>query len=644
MTKHDKRKLIHYSNHPRKLLTIKPKLQIQTNNNFPRSINEVGDSNFVVEPHDTHILSARPSKSDISYNNQNNSVLTGNILPDNLATTDINQYQKFTDSPTLTNKPISILLANGKLIQISNIQSLLASAQIILRQQSNSSDYSNSQTVYNQSNGICTDAGQPSTFYDIVSDNISKSNKSSTLLSMQNQCIVDPNNSDARQMKSDNLANTEYYIDHNEELNRLNRQRLHRLYDDPTRNLQYDDSPTIASTLAAISKTNSSADGFGTTIDGINLDEIKDFARLFKLRRLALGLTQTQVGQSLTATKGPAYSQSAICRFEKLDITPKSAAKIKPVLEKWMKDAERKYAHRPSFLSKLKHGSQTYVDFINELNSRKRKRRTSFSPKALDVLNRSFACNTHPSGAEMTMLAQKLHYDREVIRVWFCNKRQALKNMSKKDSSRSTSPATSLDSNQMNMCSDNSSSGDQSCSPCSVTHIQSNIKEENMPLSSNCYTLATQTSVPSICSIDFNQSSHCFNQDCGGCLPDHQNSYNDNHHSCETDIKDIFGSLSQDNCEAIPQLTFADAVKEVTDESVSNSLLHESEHLICNDFSKSPINCLASNQYSSKYLIPQAKSDQLYYLDDSHASANLNELFSSCSSSPNPFEIKFDNE
>lgn len=27
-------------------------------------------------------------------------------------------------------------------------------------------------------------------------------------------------------------------------------------------------------------------------------------------------------------------------RFEKLDITPKSAQKIKPVLERWMKEAE----------------------------------------------------------------------------------------------------------------------------------------------------------------------------------------------------------------------------------------------------------------------------------------------------------------
>lgn len=62
------------------------------------------------------------------------------------------------------------------------------------------------------------------------------------------------------------------------------------------------DQPTI-------NQTNSNV------VDGINLDEIKDFAKAFKLRRLSLGLTQTQVGQALSVTEGPAYSQSAICRY-----------------------------------------------------------------------------------------------------------------------------------------------------------------------------------------------------------------------------------------------------------------------------------------------------------------------------------------
>ncbi|RWS29600.1 POU domain: class 6: transcription factor 1-like protein [Leptotrombidium deliense] len=157
-------------------------------------------------------------------------------------------------------------------------------------------------------------------------------------------------------------------------------------------------------------------------VDGVNLEEIKEFARQFKLRRISLGLTQTQVGLALSATEGPSYSQSAICRFEKLDITPKSAQKIKPVLEKWMEEAEERY----------KTGNHTLTDFIGTESNKKRKRRTSFTPAALDVLNTFFEKNTHPTGVEMTELAERLSYDREVVRVWFCNKRQALRNTIKR--------------------------------------------------------------------------------------------------------------------------------------------------------------------------------------------------------------------
>ncbi|KAL7014220.1 hypothetical protein ACKWTF_015809 [Chironomus riparius] len=153
--------------------------------------------------------------------------------------------------------------------------------------------------------------------------------------------------------------------------------------------------------------------------DGIDLDEINEFAQAFKLQRLSLGLTQTQVGQALSVTEGPAYSQSAICRFEKLDITPKSAQKIKPVLEQWMKEAKG---------SRFKMGENPLTEFMGVETSKKRKRRTSFTPHALEILNSSFERNTHPSGTDITSLAQALGYEREVIRIWFCNKRQALKN------------------------------------------------------------------------------------------------------------------------------------------------------------------------------------------------------------------------
>ncbi|XP_061758600.1 POU domain, class 6, transcription factor 1 [Nerophis ophidion] len=155
--------------------------------------------------------------------------------------------------------------------------------------------------------------------------------------------------------------------------------------------------------------------------EGINLEEIREFAKNFKIRRLSLGLTQTQVGQALTATEGPAYSQSAICRFEKLDITPKSAQKLKPVLEKWLAEAEH---------WNLK-GQQNLMEFVGGEPSKKRKRRTSFTPQAIEVLNSYFEKNSLPTGQEITEIAKELNYDREVVRVWFCNRRQTLKNTSK---------------------------------------------------------------------------------------------------------------------------------------------------------------------------------------------------------------------
>lgn len=160
---------------------------------------------------------------------------------------------------------------------------------------------------------------------------------------------------------------------------------------------QDDQGPTIANMPQGMSQMPGQIT-HGTTVDGVNLDEIREFAKAFKLRRLALGLTQTQVGQALSATKGPAYSQSAICRFEKLDITPKSAAKIKPVLEKWMQEAELKYADR------LKSGSQhNFADLLGTENTKKRKRRTSFTPQALEILNEYFEKNSHPSGRLNTL-------------------------------------------------------------------------------------------------------------------------------------------------------------------------------------------------------------------------------------------------
>lgn len=53
-----------------------------------------------------------------------------------------------------------------------------------------------------------------------------------------------------------------------------------------------------------------------------------------------------------------------------------------------MAEAEERY----------KNGMQNLTEFIGSEPSKKRKRRTSFTPQALELLNKFFERNTHPSG------------------------------------------------------------------------------------------------------------------------------------------------------------------------------------------------------------------------------------------------------
>uniref|UniRef100_A0A803YQC5 Homeobox domain-containing protein n=1 Tax=Meleagris gallopavo TaxID=9103 RepID=A0A803YQC5_MELGA len=76
-------------------------------------------------------------------------------------------------------------------------------------------------------------------------------------------------------------------------------------------------------------------------------------------------------------------------------------------------------------------GQQNLMEFVGGEPSKKRKRRTSFTPQAIEALNAYFEKNALPTGQEITEIAKELNYDREVVRVWFCNRRQTLKNTSK---------------------------------------------------------------------------------------------------------------------------------------------------------------------------------------------------------------------
>ncbi|XP_067584629.1 POU domain, class 2, transcription factor 1 isoform X3 [Pseudorca crassidens] len=151
-----------------------------------------------------------------------------------------------------------------------------------------------------------------------------------------------------------------------------------------------------------------------------DLEELEQFAKTFKQRRIKLGFTQGDVGLAMGKLYGNDFSQTTISRFEALNLSFKNMCKLKPLLEKWLNDAENLSSDSalssPSALNSPGMG-------IEGLN-RRRKKRTSIETNIRVALEKSFLENQKPTSEEITMIADQLNMEKEVIRVWFCNRRQ----------------------------------------------------------------------------------------------------------------------------------------------------------------------------------------------------------------------------
>ncbi|XP_063713442.1 POU domain protein CF1A-like [Symsagittifera roscoffensis] len=145
-------------------------------------------------------------------------------------------------------------------------------------------------------------------------------------------------------------------------------------------------------------------------------DDLEQFAKQFKQRRIKLGFTQADVGLALGTLYGNVFSQTTICRFEALQLSFKNMCKLKPLLTKWLDEAENNNGY-PSALDKI--ASQ----------GRKRKKRTSIEVSIKNALEHNFHIQPKPSAHEISALANSLQLEKEVVRVWFCNRRQKEKRM-----------------------------------------------------------------------------------------------------------------------------------------------------------------------------------------------------------------------
>ncbi|XP_060785540.1 POU domain, class 2, transcription factor 1b isoform X11 [Neoarius graeffei] len=151
-----------------------------------------------------------------------------------------------------------------------------------------------------------------------------------------------------------------------------------------------------------------------------DLEELEQFAKTFKQRRIKLGFTQGDVGLAMGKLYGNDFSQTTISRFEALNLSFKNMCKLKPLLEKWLNDAENQTSDQglssPSSIGSPGLG-------MEGLN-RRRKKRTSIETNIRVALEKSFLENQKPTSEEITMIADQLNMEKEVIRVWFCNRRQ----------------------------------------------------------------------------------------------------------------------------------------------------------------------------------------------------------------------------
>ena len=145
-------------------------------------------------------------------------------------------------------------------------------------------------------------------------------------------------------------------------------------------------------------------------------DDLEVFAKQFKQRRIKLGFTQADVGLALGTLYGNVFSQTTICRFEALQLSFKNMCKLKPLLQKWLEEADSTS------------GSPTSIDKI-AAQGRKRKKRTSIEVTIKGALESHFLKQPKPSAPEITQLADSLQLEKEVVRVWFCNRRQKEKRM-----------------------------------------------------------------------------------------------------------------------------------------------------------------------------------------------------------------------
>ncbi|NXN60823.1 PO5F3 factor, partial [Rynchops niger] len=144
--------------------------------------------------------------------------------------------------------------------------------------------------------------------------------------------------------------------------------------------------------------------------DAPTSEELEQFAKDLKHKRIMLGFTQADVGLALGTLYGKGTKPVPV------PSRPLLPAACKP--RAWWE-----LCQSCDQVCGLSHFQMCNAEQVLA-QARKRKRRTSIETNVKGTLESFFRKCVKPSPQEISQIAEDLNLDKDVVRVWFCNRRQ----------------------------------------------------------------------------------------------------------------------------------------------------------------------------------------------------------------------------
>ncbi|KAF1747703.1 hypothetical protein GCK72_024169 [Caenorhabditis remanei] len=202
--------------------------------------------------------------------------------------------------------------------------------------------------------------------------------------------------------------------------------------------------------------------------DRIDMNELEAFAQTFKKQRIKFGFTQGDVGVALGKRYGTDFSQTTISRFEALNLSFKNMCKLRPLLKEWLTDVEMAIEGGATVTDLIDkktlhngnhhpiHHSDSHESIHSSISSvtassllsrdqhvKRRRKRTNLDMNQRNALDSFFTLNPRPDHDKMTDIANSLELDRDVVRVWFCNRRQKMRRVDEPAEGEMVTPSVS---------------------------------------------------------------------------------------------------------------------------------------------------------------------------------------------------------